>query len=148
MGARAAASRGTAVGADLPGGRSAPGAQTPGVRGRLPAGQPGPANLQCRPANNRFEGYRDSFIARIPGLDVLDLAGIAAAVVIDGGAVNTGFGKGRENNRFVRGVGIGDGRGGRSVDRIGHGGLPLLVWLAGVRKGEDRAPPDAPFPFV
>jgi hypothetical protein len=29
-------------------------------RGRLPAGQPGPASLQCRPANNRFERYRDS----------------------------------------------------------------------------------------
>src|SRR5271169_4011653 len=59
-GARGATSHGTSVAADLPGCRSAPGAQNTGIRGRLPAGQPGPASLQCRPANNRFKGYRDS----------------------------------------------------------------------------------------
>ena len=59
-GARGATSHGTSVGADLPGCRSAPGAQNTGIRGRLPAGQPGPAGLQCRPANNRCKGYRDS----------------------------------------------------------------------------------------
>src|SRR5438445_10229996 len=26
----------------------------------LPVGRPGSASLQCRPANDRFEGYRDS----------------------------------------------------------------------------------------
>jgi len=61
-GARSATSHGTSVAADLPGCRSAPGAQNTGIRGRLPAGQPGPASLQCRPANNRFKGYRDSLI--------------------------------------------------------------------------------------
>src|SRR5260370_9999539 len=66
-GARGATSHGTSVAADLPGCRSAPGAQNTGIRGRLPAGQPGPASLQCRPANNRFEGYRDSN-PRFPGL--------------------------------------------------------------------------------
>jgi hypothetical protein len=30
------------------------------IRGLLPVGRPGSASLQCRPANNRFEGYRDS----------------------------------------------------------------------------------------
>src|SRR5438309_2235202 len=59
-GARSATSHGTSVAADLPGCRSVPGAQNTGIRGRLPAGRPGPASLQCRPANNRFEGYRDS----------------------------------------------------------------------------------------
>src|SRR5271165_6515753 len=59
-GARGATSHGTSVAADLPGCRSAPGAQNTGIRGRLPAGQPGPASLQYRPANNRFKGYRDS----------------------------------------------------------------------------------------
>jgi hypothetical protein len=59
-GARSATSHGTSVAADLPGCWSSPGAQNTGIRGRLPAGQPGPASLQCRPANNRFKGYRDS----------------------------------------------------------------------------------------
>ena len=59
-GARGATSHGTSVAADLPGCRSSPGAHNTGIRGRLPAGQPGPASLQCRPANNRFKGYRDS----------------------------------------------------------------------------------------
>ena len=30
------------------------------IRRLLPVGRPGSASLQCRPANNRFEGYRDS----------------------------------------------------------------------------------------
>src|ERR1700730_2009852 len=30
------------------------------IRGLLRGGRPGSASLQCRPANNRFEGYRDS----------------------------------------------------------------------------------------
>ena len=30
------------------------------IRGLLPVGRPGSASLQCRPANDRFEGYRDS----------------------------------------------------------------------------------------
>src|SRR6266850_458928 len=34
--------------------------KTQGFVGLLPVGRPGPASLQCRPANNRFEGYRDS----------------------------------------------------------------------------------------
>jgi acyl-CoA reductase-like NAD-dependent aldehyde dehydrogenase len=42
-GARGATSHGTSLAADLPGCRSAPGAQNTGIRGRLPAGQPGPA---------------------------------------------------------------------------------------------------------
>src|SRR6476660_10497716 len=57
-GARSATSHGTSVAADLPGCWSSPGAQTTGIRGRLPVGRPGLASLQCRPANNRFEGYR------------------------------------------------------------------------------------------
>ncbi len=32
----------------------------PHVAARCASGQPGPASLQCRPANNRFEGYKDS----------------------------------------------------------------------------------------
>jgi hypothetical protein len=59
-GARSATSHGTSVAADLPGCWSSPGAQNTGIRGRLPVGRPGLASLQCRPANNRFEGYRDS----------------------------------------------------------------------------------------
>src|SRR3984893_14157360 len=59
-GARGATSHGTSVAVDLPGRRSAPGAQNTGIRGRLPAGRPGPASLQCPPADNRLEGYRDS----------------------------------------------------------------------------------------
>src|SRR6476619_5325389 len=59
-GARGATSHGTSVAVDLPGRRSAPGAQNTGLRGRLPAGRPGPASLQCRPADNRLEGYRDA----------------------------------------------------------------------------------------
>jgi hypothetical protein len=59
-GARGATSHGTSVAVDLPGRKSAPGAQNTGIRGRLPAGRPGPASLQCRPADNRLEGYRDS----------------------------------------------------------------------------------------
>jgi hypothetical protein len=47
------------VAADLPGRRSSPGAQDTGIRRLLPVGRPGPASLQCRPANRRFEGYRD-----------------------------------------------------------------------------------------
>jgi hypothetical protein len=50
----------TSVAADLPGRRSPPGAQNTGIRGLLPVGWPDPASLQCRPANNRLEGYRDS----------------------------------------------------------------------------------------
>jgi hypothetical protein len=59
-GARSATSHGTSVAADLPGCRSSRGAQNTGFRGLLPVGRPGPASLQCQPANNRFEGYRDS----------------------------------------------------------------------------------------
>ena len=55
---------------------------------------------------------RDSFVAGIPGLDILDLAGIAAAVVIDGDAVNAGFGEGSENDGLVAGADVVDGRGG------------------------------------
>src|ERR1700720_649178 len=58
-GARGATSHGTSVAVDLPGRRSAPGAQNTGIRGRLPAGRPGPASLQCRPADNRLEGTGD-----------------------------------------------------------------------------------------
>src|SRR5438132_2351122 len=59
-GARSATSHGTSVAADLPGCRSASGAQNTGILGQLPAGRPGPTSLQCRPVNGRFEGYRDS----------------------------------------------------------------------------------------
>jgi hypothetical protein len=50
----------TSVAADLPGRCSSPGAQNTGILGRLPACRPGSTSLQCRPANSRFEGYRDS----------------------------------------------------------------------------------------
>ena len=85
---------------------------------------------------------RDSFIAGIPGLDVLDLAGIAAAVVIDGGAVNTGFGKRRENNRFVRGVGIGDGRAaaGGSIESVMAVSLFCCGWRACEKTRTARPP--------
>src|ERR1700731_3544819 len=81
-GARGATSHGTSVAVDLPGRRSAPGAQNTGIRGRLPAGRPGPASLQCRPADNRLEGYRDSnrrsLFAKEPVL--LSRKGIQAAL--------------------------------------------------------------------
>jgi hypothetical protein len=62
-GARSATSHGTSVAADLPGCRSASGAQNTGILGQLPADRPGPTSLQCRPADSRFEGYRDYHIS-------------------------------------------------------------------------------------
>ena len=59
-GVRNATSHGTSVAADLPGRCSSPGAQNTGILGRLPAGRPGSTSLQCRLANSRFEGYKDS----------------------------------------------------------------------------------------
>src|SRR5882762_376475 len=55
-GARSATSHGTSVAADLPGCRSAPGAQNTGILGQLPAGRPSPTSLQCRPVNGRLKG--------------------------------------------------------------------------------------------
>ena len=52
----------TVIAADLPGRWSSPGTQNTGILGRLPVGRPGPASLQNRPANSRFEGYRDRTI--------------------------------------------------------------------------------------
>src|SRR6202022_5117487 len=37
------------------------------IRGLLPAGRPGPASLQYRPANNRFAGYSHSNHRSRPG---------------------------------------------------------------------------------
>ena len=39
----------------------------------------------------------DPFVAGIPGLDVLDLTGIAGAVVLDGDAMDASFGEGGED---------------------------------------------------
>jgi hypothetical protein len=63
-GARSATSHGTSVAADLPGCRSAPGAQNTGILGQLPAGRPGPTSLQCRPVNGRQKGTGIPTLAR------------------------------------------------------------------------------------
>ena len=51
------------------------------------------------------------FVAGIPGRDVFDLAGIAAAVVFDGDFVNAGFGERGENDGLVAGADVVDGGG-------------------------------------
>src|SRR5882724_2346952 len=75
---------------------------------------------------------RDLFIGGVPRLDAFDLAGIVAAVVLDGHAVNAGFGEGGKNQVLVvdadnvtGAVGLGFGRG-------VHGCLPVLSVVGGL----------------
>src|SRR5262249_1160747 len=59
-----------------------------------------------------LQGKRNSLAIGIPGLDAVELAGIAGAVIVDGDAVNTGGGKSGENDRFVLRAGFVSGIGG------------------------------------
>ena len=85
----------------------------------------------------------------VPGLDVLDLAGIAGAVVIDGDAVNAGFGEGGEDDGPCCGRGCRRRarRTGVSVVSVMAVSLCFVVEWWRARTGEDRAPAGARSPF-
>jgi hypothetical protein len=69
-------------------------------------------------------GKRYSFVAGIPRRDIVDLAGVAAAVVFDSNFVNAGFGERSENNGLVAGAYIVDGGGGHGFGCVIHGKSP------------------------
>jgi hypothetical protein len=61
----------------------------------------------------------DPFVAGVPRLDILDLAGISAAVVTDGYAVNSGFIERGKKNFLVAGAAVIGGRVGLGFGSVG-----------------------------
>src|SRR6266481_7666378 len=78
------------------------------------------------------EGWqRDLFIGGVPRLDALDLAGIVAAVVLDGHAVDAGFGEGGKNQVLVVDADNVTGAVGLGFGRRVHGCLPVFKVIGG-----------------
>src|SRR6266404_6444678 len=79
------------------------------------------------------EGWqRDLFIGGVPGLDAFDLAGIVAAVVFNGHAVDSGFGQGGKNQVLVVDADNVTGAVGLGFGRRVHGCLPVLSVVGGL----------------
>jgi hypothetical protein len=91
-------------------------------------GLPGTGEANC---TLRVRRHRDPLVAGAPhligapGLDIVDLAGIAVAVEIDGELADAGFGENVKDQVLVVGAGVFGGCAGLDFGRVGHGCLPV-----------------------